>query len=306
MSCSAEVEANRLLDELTKGDDFTLPDVDMSGPEWDIPGGGDSPIFGEIPRLTNESLTTREVGGSGVFDALMESASKHLKAEFKENRITGGEYTKAYIATLEACMGNAVQFLLGRDSAYFQAALAQVQAVTARVGIATAKAQFVLTKIQALGAKSDYALTKLRLSTEGEGYCAAKFNVEQMLPKQLEQLNAQVDLTHAQQAQTTAQTALVNEQTNTQKEQTEVARAQTMETRSDSLPIKGSIGKQKELYDQQITSYQRDAEVKASKLFTDAWITQKTIDEGLNPPNGFTNASIDTILTKLKTNNGLN
>lgn len=277
MSCSAEVEANRLLDELTKGDDFTLPDIDMSGPEWDIPGGDNSPIFGAITKVTNESLTTREVGGSGTFDALMESAHNHLKAEFKANRITGGEYTKAYIATMEACMNNAVQFLLGRDQAYWAAAMAQIQAVTARVQLATSKAQFVLAKVQALSTKSEYALTKLKLSNEGQNYCAAKFNVDEILPAQERLLQ----------------------------EQYEVQRAQTMETRSDSLPIKGSIGKQKELYDQQITSYQRDAEVKASKLFTDAWITQKTIDEGLNPPNGFTNASIDTILTKLKSNNGL-
>lgn len=277
MSCSAEVEANRLLEELTKGDDFTLPDIDMSGPEWDIPGGDNSPIFGAITKVTNESLTTREVGGSGTFDALMESAHNHLKAEFKANRITGGEYTKAYIAMMESCMSNAVQFLLGRDQAYWAAAMAQIQAVTARVGLATAKAQFVLAKVQALSTKSEYALTKLKLSNEGQNYCAAKFNVDEILPAQERLLQ----------------------------EQYEVQRAQTMETRSDSLPIKGSIGKQKELYDQQITSYQRDAEVKASKLFTDAWITQKTIDEGLNPPNGFTNASIDTILTKLKSNNGL-
>ncbi|MBQ5153795.1 hypothetical protein EGM85_11085, partial [Macrococcus caseolyticus] len=64
--------------------------------------------------------------------------------------------------------------------------------------------------------------------------------------------------------------------------------------------------KQKELYTQQITSYQRDAEVKAAKLFTDAWITQKTIDEGLTPPNGFTNASVDDVLSTVKRNNSLN
>ena len=278
MSCSAEVEANRLLEELTKGDDFTLPDIDMSGPEWDIPGGDDSPIFGAITKITNESLTTREVGGSGTFDALMESAHNHLKAEFKANRITGGEYTKAYIAMMESCMSNAVQFLLGRDQAYWAAAMAQIQAVTARVQLATSKAQFVLAKIQALSAKSEYALTKMKIATESETYCAALFNANQMLPQQLKLLT----------------------------EQTEAQRAQTLDTRSDGSTVTGSVGKQKELYSQQITSYQRDAEVKASKLFTDAWITQKTIDEGLNPPNGFTNASIDTILTKLKTNNGLN
>lgn len=278
MSCSAEVEANRLLDELTKGDDFTLPDIDMSGPEWDIPGGDDSPIFGAIDKISNESLTTREVGGSGTFDALMESAHNHLKAEFKANRITGGEYTKAYIAMMESCMSNAVQFLLGRDQAYWAAAMAQIQAVTARVQLATSKAQFVLAKIQALSAKSEYALTKMKIATESETYCAALFNASQMLPQQLKLLG----------------------------EQTEAQRAQTLDTRTDGTAVKGSVGKQKELYTQQITSYQRDAEVKASKLFTDAWITQKTIDEGLNPPNGFTNASIDTILSKLKTNNGLN
>lgn len=278
MSCSAEVEANRLLEELTKGDDFTLPDIDMSGPEWDIPGGDDSPIFGAIDKISNESLTTREVGGSGTFDALMESAHNHLKAEFKANRITGGEYTKAYIAMMESCMSNAVQFLLGRDQAYWAAALAQIQAVTARVTLATSKAQYVLAKIQALSAKSEYALTKMKIATESETYCAALFNVNQMLPQQLKLIT----------------------------EQTESQRAQTLDTRTDGAVVKGSVGKQKELYSQQITSYQRDAEVKASKLFTDAWITQKTIDEGLNPPNGFTNASIDTILSKLKSNNGLN
>lgn len=278
MSCSAEVEANRLLEELTKGDDFTLPDIDMSGPEWDIPGGDASPIFGAIDKISNESLTTREVGGSGTFDALMESAHNHLKAEFKANRITGGEYTKAYIAMMESCMSNAVQFLLGRDQAYWAAALAQIQAVTARVTLATSKAQFVLAKLQALSAKSEYALTKMKIATESETYCAALFNVNQMLPQQLKLIT----------------------------EQTESQRAQTLDTRTDGAVVKGSVGKQKELYSQQITSYQRDAEVKASKLFTDAWITQKTIDEGLNPPNGFTNASIDTILTKLKSNNGLN
>lgn len=278
MSCSAEVEANRLLEELTKGDDFVLPDIDMSGPEWDIPGGDDSPIFGAITKVTNESLTTREVGGSGTFDALMESAHNHLKAEFKANRITGGEYTKAYIAMMESCMSNAVQFLLGRDQAYWAAALAQIQAVTARVTLATSKAQFVLARIQALSAKSEYALTKMKIATESETYCAALFNASQMLPQQLKLIT----------------------------EQTEAQRAQTLDTRSDGATVTGSVGKQKELYSQQITSYQRDAEVKASKLFTDAWITQKTIDEGLNPPNGFTNASIDTILTKLKSNNGLN
>ena len=277
MACGAEVEANRLLLALTEGEDFSLPDIDMTGPEWDIPGGDNSQIFDTIDKITNESLTTRQVGGAGVFDALMQSSSVHLKQEFKEGRITGGEYTKAYIAALEACMGNAVQFLLGRDNAFWQAALAQIQAVTARVGLNTAKAQYVLAKAQALTAKADFGLTKLKLSTESETYCAALFNAEQTLPQQLKLLI----------------------------EQTEAQRGQTLDNRSDGAVIKGSIGKQKDLYTQQITSYQRDAEVKAAKMYSDAWITQKTIDEGLNPPNSFTNAVVDEVMNTVKVNNNL-
>lgn len=277
MSCGAEVEANRLLLALTEGEDFTLPDIDMSGPEWDIPGGANSPIFAEVSRLTNEDLTTRIVGGSGTFDALMASASAHLKQEFKEGRITGGEYTKAYIATVETCMGNATQYLLGRDQAYWAAAMAQIQAVAARVTLATSKAQYVLAKFQALNAKSEYALTKLKLSTESETYCAALFNVEQTLPQQLKLLV----------------------------EQTEAQRAQTLDTRTDGATVVGSIGKQKDLYTQQITSYKRDSELKAAKLYSDAWITQKTIDEGLNPPNSFTNSVVDEVMSTIKTNNSL-
>lgn len=277
MSCNAEVEANRLLAALTVGDDFTIPDIDMSGPEWDIPGGDNSQIFNEIEPVTNESLTTRVPGGSGVFDALMESSSKHLKQEFKEGRITGGEYTKAYIATLESCMGNAVQFLLGRDQAFWAAATAQIGAVTARVQLAATKAGYIMTKAQALTAKADYGLTKLKIATESENYCAALFNVNNILPQQKLLML----------------------------EQTEAQRAQTLDKRTDGTTVAGSIGKQKDLYAQQITSYQRDAEVKAAKLFTDAWITQKTIDEGLVPPNGFTNASLDPILTTLKSKNNL-
>lgn len=277
MSCNAETEANRLLLALTQGEDFTLPDVDMTGPGWDIPGGDDSPIFNEIPVLSNDDLTTRVVGGEGTFDALMASASAHLKQELKEGRITAGDYTKAYIATLEACMSNATQFLLGRGQAYWSAVMAQIQAVTARVQLSTAKAQFILAKTQALNSKSEYALTKLKLTTESENYCAALFNVNNILPQQLKLMV----------------------------EQTEAQRAQTLDNRSDGVVVSGSIGRQKALYSQQIISYQRDAEVKAAKLFTDAWITQKTIDEGLVPPNGFTNASLDPILTSIKTNNNI-
>ena len=63
--------------------------------------------------------------------------------------------------------------------------------------------------------------------------------------------------------------------------------------------------KQKELQEQQITSYKRDAELKAAKIWVDAWVTMKTIDEGLEPPTEFANTNLDAILAVIKENNEL-
>jgi hypothetical protein len=86
-------------------------------------------------------------------------------------------------------------------------------------------------------------------------------------------------------------------------EQTEAHRAKTLDTRSDGLTaIAGSIGKQKELHQQQIDSYQRDAESKVAKMLLDTWTVQKSMDEGLAPPTSLTDSNIDTVMTKIRTN----
>ena len=88
-------------------------------------------------------------------------------------------------------------------------------------------------------------------------------------------------------------------------EQTEAARAQTMETRTDGSPVRGSVGKQKDLYTQQITSYQRSSEINAAQMFKDAWIAHKSIDEGIDTPASFNANSISQVLASIKTKNGL-
>ena len=82
-------------------------------------------------------------------------------------------------------------------------------------------------------------------------------------------------------------------------------RAQTLDTRSDGSTVVGAVGKQKDLYSQQIKSYQRDSELKAAKLFADAWTVQKTVDEGFVAPANFQNPSLDSVLGHIKTNNNL-
>lgn len=271
-SCGGDTLANSLMTKLLAGVDFTIPVIDTSGPGYELPD------FSDIVPLTplkNEDLTTRHPKGSGTFDALMESISMHLKEEFTSNRISGAEYTKAYTAMVANALATASQFLLGRDQSHWQAVLAQAQAQTAQVNLITAKVQMQIARTQlaqvqleAKTAEATYALTKMKIATEDQTFCQLK-----------------------------AQTDLINEQK-------EVQRSQTLDTRSDGATVKGTVGKQKDLYSQQVVSYQRDAEVKAGKLFLDGWITQRTTDEQLPPPANLSEANIDKALSKIRTANG--
>lgn len=285
MSCGADTEANALIDSLTAEEDFEIPKIDLNGPAFQFPFDPDGPLYKPLPQLTNEDLTTRTVGGTGTFDAMMAGFATHLTQEYERGRITGDDYAKAYIALSESAMGNGVQFLLGRDRAFWEAQTAQIQAFTARVGLEASKVQLAAVQLEALNQRANFALTKLKLATESITYCTAQYSLEQMMPQQLLNLKVQETLL---------------------KEQMEAQRGQTSDARTDGIPISGVMGKQKDLYTQQITSYKRDSEIKGAKLFTDAWITMKSIDEGLLPPTGFTNDSIDTVLTAIKLNNELN
>ena len=182
----------------------------------------------DLPSISLADLTTKVGENTAVFDGIMSSVYSHLGSEFEKGRITGADYVKAYIELTGTALSGAVQFLLGKDAAYWQAILVRQQAINAE-----------------------------------------------------------------------AQKALIIEQT-------EVQRAQTLNTRLDGVTtVAGAIGKQKDLYTQQITSYLRDSELKAAKIFSDAWITQKTLDEGLLPPTSFTNVSLETVLLAIKANNNL-
>lgn len=278
MPCGAETEANTLLTSLLVGEDVTLPPIDYDSDTFQIPADILAGIKERATRLTIADLTTGEVSGSGAFDALMRGFKAHLQVEFDKGRITGAEYTKAYIALTESAMAQGVQFLINRDQAYWQAVTAQLAALTSRMTFETVKMQLSQAKFEALTAKGNYALTKLKLASESMAYCTAKYGLDNMLPAQLKLVQ----------------------------EQTEAQRAQTLGTRTDGAAVAGVLGKQVQLYTQQITSYQRDAEMKAAKLFTDAWVVMKGIDEGLEPPTNFANDSLNSILARIKTNNGIN
>lgn len=290
----ADTLANVLVANLIAGKDFTLPDINLDDPIFAQPNN-DGDIFDPIPKLTTEDLTTGVVGGSGVFDRLMVSLVAHLKVEYEQGRISGAEYTKAYIGMITAALQTSAQYLLGKDQAYWQALLIQRQAqladlevVKGRLELETARAGLVRALYESVTSEVNYALTKMKVSTEDATY--ANLTTQKI---GLEFDNDIKDFT---------KNNILPLQQNLLAEQVEVQRSQTADTRTDGEVIVGLIGKQKDLYTQQVTSYKRDAETKAAKLFTDAWITQKTIDEGLIAPTNFTNAQVDVMLNRLRSN----
>ena len=359
-----EIVADELMLALLTGEDVTIPVIDLDSTEFQIPGDTNSDAYSVLSKLSNADLTTGSITGTGTFDKLMVGVAAQLKGEFDSNRITGAEYTKAYIGITQSALSIAAQFLLGKDSAYWQAVQAQALAVTARLQLQTAKIQNAAAKLEAMTTKANYALTKLKLSILDTEYATGQYNLENLLPSQLAQTNAQTsllsyDLTTVKPAEVanlnkqgtlldsqklgqdkqteTANYNLINilpkqnevlaqqvlsatkdTQTKeytyayilpiqrlTAQEQAEAARAQTMDVRSDNITaVAGSIGRQNALYAQQVVSYQKDAELKAGKIFSDIWTVRKTVDEGLPLPAAFHKTNIQGVMEEIMISNG--
>lgn len=336
-------DAILLMDQLTTDVNIELPVVDLESPLFSVPGGIGGPLYKEVVPLTNEMLTERVVDGQGTFDAIMSGVNAHLALQWDKGRITGDDYSKAYVALSEAAMGNAVEFLVQRDAAFWAAQTAQLQAITSQIQLEIEKTRLVALQAEALNAKANYALTKASLAKTATEHCILEYQLTSILPKESSVLEKQIaGLEHdntaklyniskilpAQHAgllednsiksynltkllpidwdtKTYTLSTLLPTQNELLKEQIEVQLAQTSDSRKDGTAVVGTLGKQKDLYTQQIQSYKRSAEQQAAKLFTDAWTVMKTIDEGLTPPTNFANANIDTILASIKTANNL-
>ena len=148
------------------------------------------------------------------------------------------------------------------------------------------------------------------------------YNTNFVLPSQRESLIADTSVKNYQatslmpaQVANTESDTLAKEYTRMQimpaqllftREQAEAKRAETLNNRTDGVVVAGTIGMNKQLITQQIESFQRDAETKVARMMIDTWITQKGIDDGIVAPAELANPSLNTVIARLKANNGLN
>ncbi len=335
---SAQSKALALISAFGSGVSFDIPEIDLSDAIFKVPGDTSIELYKPVEPVIIQEISDGDVDGTGAFDVLMKACRGHLMREYEAGRITGNEYTKTYIAMMEAAMANASQFVLGRYQAFWMAQKSQIDAITGRAELEKQKLEVASLRIQANTAKADYAKSIMSLALAEIEHDKSQYELTFILPKQLDKMTGEITLLTTQNLKLTAETLLTDKQvlkveadtTQTaaqtqlickQKEnveaktlnepkkgklldeQVESTRAQTLDTRTDGATVTGAIGKQKDLYTQQITAYKRDSEIKAARIFSDAWITQKTIDEGLTAPTGFTNASLDQVLLAIKVNN---
>ena len=122
----------------------------------------DEPIIPTVPdpdtadTITIDSVTSGQVDGNGVFDELMTSINSHLDEQYQKNRITGKEYATVYLGAMQTAMGQAIQFILGKDIAEKQSALLAEQANASRRG----------TEREDLKAKKEAWLIEEKIETE--------------------------------------------------------------------------------------------------------------------------------------------
>lgn len=179
-----DTRAKELLSSLTNGIDFSIPSVDFGDDSLKIPESLANALQNTPEKLTNDSLTEGCINGNGTFDIIMKALKDHLSNEYEAGRITGAEYTKAYIASLQGALQYAVQYLLGKDLAYYQALGAQAQALTMNIGAYTAKVQLAIAQAQAHLNKAQYANSVLALTQADKQI--------QLLQEQGEQAHAQI------------------------------------------------------------------------------------------------------------------
>lgn len=313
-TCGTSAVATDLFEELTTGESFELPVVDLDGSEFNIPVADLSSL---VP-LTNSALTAPN--GSGTFDILVNSIRGILDKEYKANRINGAEYVRSLVELITAALNNSVTFALQRDQSLIQAETAKVQLAAARIAATEAKVRLATALIEAKNQAIVLAKGKIELALADVQYCTAKYNLETMLPEQFalqvtqketaqyqlsEIMPKQAALADAQTATTNADTFNKLEQNALIKEQVEAARAATLDTRRDGSTVVGSIGVEKALHNQQRESFILSGKLNAAKLFADAYAVNRTTDNELPPPPAFGESTLQSVLSSIISSHGL-
>ena len=174
-----------------------------------------------------ESNTYYPVTGEGIFDKLMETATKHLTAQYKANRIRKEDYADAYAHIYEVTLQAAMTVWLQKPESCARAELLHAQTEHEYVKIDHTKAQIDLTEAQTRNVKADTLV---------------KYQQMKVMRAQIDATKAETKLKEAQTQNTKADTLakyqqmkVYRAQIDTMKAETELKKMQAKNVSADTL-----------------------------------------------------------------------
>lgn len=141
-----------------------------------------SEIEVDVTEFTDQVVTDTSdytVTGIGIFDVLMDTATKHLRAQFDGNRIREEDYANAYIEIYKATLQAALEAWMGKK-------LAEAQAISALADIPLKEQEIALKAKQVEAMESEIALREKELELKEKQL--------DLLEQQLETEDAKADL----------------------------------------------------------------------------------------------------------------
>jgi hypothetical protein len=263
-------------------------------------------------KLSIASLTGGEKEGSGAFDELMRSVKSHLVSEHSAGRITGDNYTQAYISSLDMALGNASQYLLAYELTNQQIRLADEQIAKAKLEVILTQSQIDLAEEQiiflgkqTLKLESDTELVDAQVLVQSKQLLVMDTQIDKLVSETL-MVEQQTANALTQNSQIVSTTAKIDAEQVVLTQRALSEEAQTKDTLAGQ-PVQGILGKQMELYQNQADGYIRDAEQKAAKLMNDTFITRVSTDWD-NPDAsvaGLNDDEVAKVVSKLKTGIGV-
>jgi len=184
MSHDSHIPANKLHVDLLDGFAVNIGSPDWNDPKYNILYDPNDPLWNKVKKLDIEEFTDGTIGGKGIFDGMMVSVEAHLQREYQEGRITGADYTKAYIALVGAAMQNAVQYVTAAEQQHWAGVAARVAAIQGIVELESVKFKYELLKIDALRGQAEYTVKKQQLATEDVNFAIAGYKLGNILPTQ--------------------------------------------------------------------------------------------------------------------------
>lgn len=280
-----------------------------------------------MATISIEQLT--DINGNGAFDKLAKAVLDKLQDEFKENRLTGTEYSKVYSTALDSLLAQSMQFLLQKDISANQAELlaaqrllvhAQTEAVAKDMELTDANILKVNKEIEILNKQADLMDKQIQLAQSQITKAAKEIEVLEVQKNKLSaeillvqantaQANKQIEVLTAQLANIPKEGQLLDKQVlKTQSETTyldqriKTEKAQILDV-VDGVAVAGIMGKQRELYAAQTTGFQRDAEYKVLSKMIDSWSIRRSTDKGTvaDNVNRLSDVNIGAVVSKVMT-----